>query len=132
MQIVSPVDIEVAVATELAAAMTTTDVYASLAPENIDAGSLVVQVMGGAKQTSVSDSFDLIVYAYAATYNAAMSLGVTACSVIRELETEGAQASSVTFTTTEARPPYADPDPDRQTLRRVTVRAVVGARGTAL
>ena len=129
MQTVTPIDIEAAIVAELAHAMPDADVHASPTPPDVGAGHLVVQTVGAAKQTPVSDSFDLVIYAFETTYGAAMTLGTRACTAIRALETRGAQASAATFTTSEARPPYDDPDPDRPNLRRVTVRAVVGARG---
>lgn len=129
MQVVTPIDIEAATAAELAHALPSATVSASPTPPTVGAGSLVVQCVGATKETPVSDSYDLVVYAYGDTYGAAMALGVAASAVIREFETEGASVAPVTFTTSEARPPYDDPDPDRPTLRRATVRAIVGARG---
>lgn len=129
MQIVIPIDIESALAYELAARIPAASVIAAPAPDNVEAGAIVVQALGGTQQTAVSDLFDVVVYCYADTYGAAMSLGLDVCGKIRAIQLNGPLCAGVEWTTADANPPYDDPDPDRPTLRRATVRATVAARG---
>lgn len=129
MQIVTPIDIESALAAELDARLESINAHATPAPDDIGAGAVVVQAIGGGEQTAVSDLFDVVIYAFASTYDAALATGRAICGAVRILWMDGAVAAPVTFTTSTASPPYIDPDPDRPTLCRVTVRATVGARG---
>lgn len=131
MQVVKPIDIEDALAAELAARM---DVPASAAPapDGVPAGSVVVQSLGASQQTVVSDVYDVVAYCYADTYGDAMALGMDVCAAIRAIQAAGAALAGVCWTTTSASAPYDDPDPDRPTLRRATVRATVGARGVPI
>lgn len=131
MQVVKPIDIEDALAAELAARM---DVLASAAPapDGVPAGSVVVQSLGASRQTFVSDVYDVVAYCYADTYGDAMALGMDVCAAIRAIQAAGAALAGVCWTTTSASAPYDDPDPDRPTLRRATVRATVGARGVPI
>ena len=128
MQIVIPIDVEQALADELDARMTNA-VHAAPAPDNISAGTIVVQALGGTQQSAVSDLFDVVAYCYADIYGAAMALGADVCGQIRAIQLNGPLVAGVEWTTTDANPPYDDPDPDRPTLRRATVRATVAARG---
>ena len=132
MQIVKPIDVESALAVELAARIPTASVHAAPAPDNLGAGTIVVQTLGGGQQSPVSDLFDAVVYCYAATYGAAMDEGAEVAAAIRGIHLDGPAVAGIEWTTTGANPPYDDPDPDRPTLRRATVRATVAARGTAI
>lgn len=132
MQIVTPIDVEVALAGELAQRIPTASVNPAPAPDNVEAGAIVIQTLGGTRQTPVSDLFDVVAYCYASTYGEAMQMGRAVSAAIRAVQLDGPLVAGVTWTTTSANPPYDDPDPDRKTLRRVTVRATVAARGTAL
>lgn len=132
MQIVKPIDMDEALAAELAARIPTASVNAAPAPDGIEAGAIVVQTLGGTDQSPVSDLFDVVVYCYAATYGAAMGMGAEVAAAIRGIQLEGPAVAGTEWTTTSANPPYEDPDPDRPTLRRATVRATVAARGTAI
>lgn len=132
MQIVKPIDMDEALAAELAARIPTASVNAAPAPDGIGAGAIVVQTLGGTDQSPVSDLFDVVVYCYAATYGAAMGMGAEVAAAIRGIQLEGPAVAGTEWTTTSANPPYEDPDPDRPTLRRATVRATVAARGTAI
>ena len=128
MQIVTPIDVENALAAELAARLTC-GVHAAPAPDNIGAGTVVVQTLGGTRQTPVSDLYDVVAYCYADTYGAALALGIEVSGAIRAIQASGPTVAGVEWTTTDANAPYDDPDPDRTTLRRSTVRATVAARG---
>ena len=132
MQVVTPIDVEDALAAELAARITTATVSAAPAPDNVAAGTVVVQSLGSFAQTPVSDGFDVVAYCYAATYADAMALGTSVSAQIRAIQASGPAVAGVGWTTTDAKAPYDDPDPDRPTLRRATVRATVAARGTSL
>lgn len=131
MQIVTPIDIEDALAAELAARIPTATVNAAPAPDGVGAGAIVVQTLGGGRQTPVSDVFDVVAYCYASTYGAAQEAGREVAAAIRAIQLDGPAVAGTVWTTTDANPPYDDPDPDRPTLRRATVRATVAARGTA-
>ncbi|MBR3157877.1 MAG: hypothetical protein IKF14_02115 [Atopobiaceae bacterium] len=132
MQIVKPIDIEVAVAQELAAALGGTTVTAYPPPDNISSATVSIYALGGVEQSVVSDEHDFVAYVWADTYGEAMAVGAEVCGLIRALRFNGGSASGAVFTTAEARPPYEDPDPLRPTLKRATVRATVGARGIAI
>ena len=129
MQVVTPIDVEEALATELSARITTATVSAAPAPDNVGAGSIVIQSLGGVPQSIVSDLFDVVAYCYADTYGAAMAMGMDVCGQIRAIQLNGPLVAGVEWTTASANAPYDDPDPDRPTLRRATVRATVAARG---
>lgn len=131
MQTVIPIDVEAALAAELDARMSA-PVHAAPAPDDVAAGSVVVQALGGSRQSLVSDLFDVVAYCYASTYADAMALAVSACAAIRAIQASGPRLSGVEWTTTDAAAPYDDPDPDRPTLRRATVRATVAARGNSI
>ena len=132
MQIVTPIDIESALADELAARIPAASVSAAPAPDNVEAGAVVVQTLGGTRQSAVSDLFDVVAYCYADTYGAAMAMGMDVCGQIRAIQLDGPLVAGVEWTTSSANAPYDDPDPDRMTLRRATVRAVVAARGVPI
>jgi hypothetical protein len=132
MQIVKPIDVEDALAAELAARIPAAAVSAAPAPDNLGAGTIVVQTLGGGQQTPVSDLFDVVVYCYASTYGEAQAAGREVSAAIRDIQLDGPVLGGTEWTTTSANPPYDDPDPDRPTLRRATVRAVVAARGEAI
>ncbi len=131
MQIVTPIDVEGALAAELAARLSY-DVHAAPAPDGVSAGSVVVQALGGSQQTPVSDLYDVVAYCYADTYGDAMRIGIDVCGAIRAIQSAGLSVTGVEWTTTGANAPYDDPDPDRTTLRRSTVRATVAARGVPI
>lgn len=128
MQIVTPIDVESALAAELAARLSV-PVHAAPAPDDVSAGTVVVQTLGGSQQTSVSDVYDVVAYCYADSYGAAVALGIETCGAIRAIQASGPAVAGIEWTTTSASAPYDDPDPDRVTLRRATVRATVAARG---
>lgn len=129
MQIVGPIDIEAAVASELAAVLTDKTVTAYPPPDGIGPGTVSVMSLGGFEQSEVSDGYDLAVYVWESTYSAAYTTAFQVCTAIRALRFLGGSESGATFTTSEANAPYEDPDPERMTLKRCTVRATVGARG---
>ena len=132
MQLVTPIDVEDALAAELGARMPTHGVFAAPAPDNVAAGSVVIQSLGSVRQTAVSDAFEVVAYCYAASYADAMALGTSVSAQIRAIQASGPSVTGVGWTTTDAKAPYDDPDPDRPTLRRATVRATVAARGIAI
>lgn len=129
MQIVIPIDVEDALAAELDARLPNASVHAAPAPDNIGAGVVVIESLGGGRQSAVSDLYDVVAYCYADSYAGAMALGMETCGAIRAIQAAGPAVAGVEWTTTDANPPYNDPDPDRVTLRRATVRATVAARG---
>ena len=132
MQVVIPIDVEDALAAELAERIQTASVHAAPAPDDVGAGSVVVEALGGTRQTPVSDLFDVVAYCYADTYADAMALGMSVSGEIRAIQAAGPAAQGVEWVTADANPPYSDPDPDRPTLRRATVRATVAARGVPI
>ena len=129
MQIVGPIDIEAAVASELAAVLTDKTVTAYPPPDGIGAGTVSVMSLGSFEQSEVSDGYDIVAYAWESTYGAAYKTAFQVCTAIRALRFLGGSESGATFTTSSANAPYEDPDPVRKTLKRCTVRATVGARG---
>ena len=129
MQVVEPIDIEEALAAELAARIPSAGAHAAPAPDGMAAGTVVVQALGASQQTEGSDLYDVVAYCYSDTYAGAMALGTVVSGAIRAIQAFGPVAGGVEWTTTGASAPYDDPDPDRPTLRRATVRATVGARG---
>jgi hypothetical protein len=131
MQVVIPIDVENALATELDARIAA-PVHAAPAPDDIGAGSVVIESLGGTRQTAVSDLFDVVAYCYADSYADAMALGTSVSGEIRAIQSSGPAVAGVEWTTADANPPYGDPDPDRPTLRRATVRATVAARGVPI
>ena len=129
MQIVGAIDIEAAVAAELGASMTDVTVTAYPPPDDIRPTTVSVMSLGSYEQSPVSDSYDLVAYVWASTYGDAYATALDVCREIRALRFNGGAESGATFSTSEASAPYEDPDPQRQTLKRCTVRATVGARG---
>lgn len=129
MQIVTPIDVECALALELDVRLPDASVHAAPAPDNISAGVVVIESLGGGRQSVVSDLYDVVAYCYANSYGDAMALGGDVCGAIRAIQAAGPALEGIEWTTTDANPPYNDPDPDRPTLRRSTVRATVAARG---
>lgn len=133
MQIVKPIDVESALADELAASLPDTIIVTAYPPpDSIIVTTVSVYALGGSEQTAVSDVHDVAVYVWAHTYDAALSTARDVCARIRTLWLDGGTASGVTFTTSTASVPYEDPDPLRPTLSRATVRATVGARGVGI
>lgn len=132
MQIVAPIDIEAAVAQELAVvAPYGVTVTAYPPPDGMRATTVSVYSLGSFEQSPVSDAYDIVVYVWASTYSEAYRTAFRMAGAIRALRFN-ATASGLTFNTSEARAPYEDPDPERQTLKRCTVRATVGVRGTGM
>lgn len=130
MQIVKPIDIESAVAAELADALPQgVSVSAWPPPDGIAPVSVAVQSLGSFEQSPVSDAYDLVVYTWASTYSQAYETAFEVSGAIRALRFN---ARHTAFNTSEANAPYEDPDPDRQTLKRCTVRATVGVRGVGM
>ena len=129
MQLVTPIDAECALAAELAARLQSDRVMAAPAPDNVLPGFVVIQSLGGTRQSAVSDNHEMVAYCYAETYGDAMTLGSAVSGAIRAIQTSAPMVAGIDWTTTSANAPYDDPDPDRPTLRRATVRATVAARG---
>ena len=92
MQIVTPIDIESALAAELDARLESINAHATPAPDDIGAGAVVVQAIGGGEQTAVSDLYDVVIYAFASTYDAALATGRAVCGAVRILWVDGAVA----------------------------------------
>lgn len=130
MQIVGPIDVEEAVAAELLAVLPSgTTVTAYPPPDNLAPATVSVMSLGSYEQSAVTDWYDLVVYVWASTYSEAYAMGLSVADAIRALRFNATQTH---FNTSEANAPYEDPDPDRQTLRRCTVRATVGVRGVGM
>ena len=130
MQIVAPIDIEEAVAAEIAeVAPTGVAVTAYPPPDNISGVHVAIMSLGSYEQSEVSDAYDIVAYVWAPTYSEAYENAFGVAGVIRALRFN---AKYMRFNTSEANAPYEDPDPERQTLRRCTVRATVGVRGVGL
>lgn len=130
MQIVKPIDIEEAVAQELAAVLPPgVEVTAYPPPDSFSATTVSVYSLGSFEQSPVSDAYDIVAYVWAPTYTQAYEAAFRVCGAIRALRFN---ASHTHFNTSEARAPYEDPDPERQTLKRCTVRATVGVRGEGM
>lgn len=130
MQIVKPIDIESAVAAELAEVLPQGVAVTAYPPsDSISATTVSVYSLGSFEQSPVSDAYDLVVYTWASTYSQAYATAFEVCGAIRALRFNAAHTH---FNTSEARAPYEDPDPERQTLKRCTVRATVGVRGDGM
>ena len=130
MQIVKPIDIESAVAAELADVLPEgVAVTAYPPPDSFSATTVSVYSLGSFEQSPVSDAYDIVAYVWAPTYSQAYATAFEVSGAIRALRFN---ASHTHFSTSEARAPYEDPDPERQTLKRCTVRATVGVRGTGM
>lgn len=130
MQIVKPIDIESAVAAELAEVLPQgVAVTAYPPPDSISATTVSVYSLGSFEQSPVSDAYDVVAYVWASTYSQAYATAFEVSGAIRALRFN---ARHTVFSTSEARAPYEDPDPERQTLKRCTVRATVGVRGTGM
>lgn len=130
MQIVAPIDIESAVAAELAEVLPQgVAVTAYPPPDSISATTVSVYSLGSFEQSPVSDAYDIVAYVWASTYSQAYATAFEVSGAIRALRFN---ARHTHFNTSEANAPYEDPDPDRQTLKRCTVRATVGVRGTGM
>lgn len=130
MQIVKPIDIESAVAAELAEVLPQgVAVTAYPPPDSISATTVSVYSLGSFEQSPVSDAYDIVAYVWASTYSQAYATAFEVSGAIRALRFN---ARHTVFSTSEARAPYEDPDPERQTLKRCTVRAAVGVRGTGM
>ena len=127
MQIVKPIDIEEAVAQELAAVLPPgVEVTAYPPPDSFSATTVSVYSLGSFEQSPVSDAYDIVAYVWAPTYSQAYATAFEVSGAIRALRFN---ARHTHFNTSEARAPYEDPDPERKTLKRCTVHATVGARG---
>lgn len=130
MQIVRPIDIESAVAAELADVLPEgVSVTAYPPPDSFSATTVSVYSLGSFEQSPVSDAYDIVAYVWAPTYSQAYATAFEVSGAIRALRFN---ARHTVFSTSEARAPYEDPDPDRQTLKRCTVRATVGVRGVGM
>lgn len=130
MQIVKPIDIEAAVAAELADVLPEgVAVTAYPPPDSFSSTTVSVYSLGSFEQSPVSDAYDVVAYVWAPTYSQAYATAFEVSGAIRALRFN---ARHTVFSTSEARAPYEDPDPDRQTLKRCTVRATVGVRGTGM
>jgi len=130
MQIVSPIDIEAAVAAELADVLPEgVAVTAYPPPDSFSSTTVSVYSLGSFEQSPVSDAYDIVAYVWAPTYSQAYSTAFEVSGAIRALRFN---AAHTVFSTSEANAPYEDPDPDRQTLKRCTVRATVGVRGVGM
>lgn len=130
MQIVRPIDIESAVAAELADVLPEgVSVTAYPPPDSFSATTVSVYSLGSFEQSPVSDAYDIVAYVWAPTYSQAYATAFEVSGAIRALRFN---ARHTVFSTSEARAPYEDPDPERQTLKRCTVRATVGVRGVGM
>ena len=128
MQITSPIDIEDALRTDLAPYLEGITVCAQPAPDDLTAGTVCIVGMGGGAQTAASYEYDLVAYAWAATPAEALARACEVCGLLGSMRYRQS-ASGTVYTTCESDPPYLDPDPDRPTIPRATVRTSIGARG---
>ena len=132
MQITRPIDVEDALRLDLAPYLPHVTVCAQPAPDELAAPTVCVEAIGGGATSPVSWEHDVVAYCYAGSYAEAMALGTSVAGEVRAIQLAGPTAAGVEWTTTDANPPYSDPDPDRPTLRRATVRAMVAARGVPI
>lgn len=130
MNLTTPRDVEDALRRDLAPYMTGTTVCAQPAPDALAAKTVCIVALGGGSATPVSYEHDLVAYAWDSTPGDAIALANTVCGLLGSMPLR-ASAAGVTYTTCDVDAPYLDPDPDRPTLPRATVRATIGVRGVA-
>lgn len=132
MQVVKPIDIEDSLRIDVAEFLDQgITCLAPPAPDDLSAMTVCFVALGGGQQTAVSHEFDLSVDCWASGYAEAVSLADTVQGIMASLPfrdtTSGRQ-----YVTSSPMVPYVNPDPRRPTLARVTFRATIGIRGSAV
>ena len=128
MNLTKPVDIEEALRLDVGPHLAGVTVCGSPAPDDLAPLTVCFESIGGGAQSDVSYEHGLVAYAWSATPAEALSLALDVCGLLGSLPFRAAP-SGVIYTTCEADVPYPDPDPDRPTIPRATVRATIGVRG---
>lgn len=140
MQLVKPIDIEDALRTDMAEAVTPSTegakplwtCFAPPAPDDLAAGSLMVTSLGGGPATEVSFDHDVSIDCWAPTMAAAMQMANDAAGIVASLPLREFASGNCYLTAEINALPYINPDPNRPLLPRATFRATVGIRGTAI
>lgn len=129
MQIVTPIDIEDALRTDLADFVPNVRFFAPPAPDDLAAQSVQVMNVGGGPQSAVSFEHDVRIDCWAATEADALALANTVSGIAASLPYRE-PASGRHYTTAELNAlPYLNPDPNRPLLPRASFRASLGIRG---
>lgn len=128
MQLVSPVDVEDALRTDLQALLPSVRCYAP-PPTDVQPGDLMVRSAGGRPATTVTHEHTVYVDVWAVTDADAMELASVASGLVASLPL---RSLSTEWKTADANTPYPNPDPDRPTIPRATFTATLTARGNEI
>ena len=135
MQLVAPIDIEDALRTDLSdlsGSDSETVFFAPPAPDDLAADSVQVMSLGGAPQTEVSNEHDVRIDCWHETPEEAFELSNLIAGLVTSLPMQAPTSGRHYNTARLDALPYLNPDPNRPLLPRVSFRASVGIRGTAI
>jgi len=130
MQVVSPIDIEDALRSDLGAAMSGCRVFAPPIPADLAASDVLVEVVGGMSASAASNEHDVSVDCYAGNEAEACALANEACGIVASLPLRDTdtQYGAVSINAV----PYRNHDPRAPQLARYTFRAHIVCPGERL
>lgn len=129
MQLVSPIDIEDALRTDLAALYSDARFFAPPIPPDLKAGDVLIERVGGARVSGASHEYDVSVDCYAANDAAAVALSDVVHGLLVSLPLRD---TSTQYSAANANTPYSNYDPRAPQLARQTFRATVICPGNRL
>lgn len=129
MQVVSTIDIEDKLRSDLASIDQTHRYLATPIPPDLKAGDVVITSVGGSRVSGASDDYDVSVDCYASTYGDAVALANEVHGLIVSLPL---RSTSTQYSNATASLPYQNFDPRAATLARYTFRATLTCPGLRL
>ena len=126
MQVVMPVDIEYALASDLTSLLPNNRIFAPPPRDDLKSGDILITRLGGAPVTPVTHVHDISIDVWGKTEARACALANKVCGIVSSLPF---RTLSIDYKSATANMPYANPDPKRPNLPRYTFTASVTVRG---
>lgn len=129
MQVVSPIDIEYALYSDLSQLMGGVRFFAPPIPPDLGANDVLIESVGGARVSGASHEYDVSVDCYAENDADAVELANAVHGLMVSLPFQETQTQ---YSNVNAILPYANPDIRAQQLARQTFRATVICPGNRI
>lgn len=129
MQVVSPIDIEDELRSDLHSIDATHRYFAPPIPPDLKAGDVLVTSLGGARVSGASSKYDVSIDCYASDYADAAELADSVHGIVSSLPL---RSTSTQYSDVTANLPYQNFDPRAANLARYTFRATLTCPGLRL
>lgn len=129
MQLVTPIDIEDALRTDLSSLKSDARFFAPPIPPDLKANDVLIERLGGGRVTGVSHEYDVSIDCYAENDAEAVALSNAVHGLFVSLPVRN---TSTQYSTATANTPYSNYDPRAPELSRQTFRASVICPGNRI